>query len=71
MNDPIQYIHHLFVIKTRSPALIEAQKRYYEKNKGNQMKRNHERYRTDEEFRLKQIGYVRQSQLRKKNADGV
>jgi hypothetical protein len=66
MNDPIQYIHHLFIIKTRSPALIEAQKRYYEKNKGKQMKRNLERYRTDEEFRLKQIGYVRRCQAKNK-----
>jgi hypothetical protein len=71
MTDPIQYIHHLFVIKSRSPALIEAQKRYYEKVKEKKIKRILDRYNSDEEFRLKHIEAVRRCQIRKKNAERV
>lgn len=65
MSDPIQYIHYLFNVKTRSPALIEAQKRYYEKNKALKIKQIKERYNTDEEYRLRKIQYVRRSQNKK------
>lgn len=69
MSDPIQYIQYLFVIKTRSPALIEAQNRYYEKVKAKKIQRIQERYRTDEEFRLKHIEGVRRYQNKKANAE--
>lgn len=65
MTDAIQYIQYLFTVKTRTPAMIEAQKRYYEKVKALRIKQIKERYNTDEEYRLRKIEYVRRSQNKK------
>ena len=66
MSDPISSIQYLFVVKTRSPALIEAQKRYYEKTKQQRIQKYLDKYNTDEEFRHKHIQYVRKCQTKKK-----
>lgn len=63
MIETIEFIKFLF--KTRSPALIEAQKRYYEKNKQKQIKKILDRYKNDEEFRQKHIEGVRRCQAKK------
>ena len=33
MYEFVEFIRFLFVVRTRSPALIKAQKEYYQKNK--------------------------------------
>lgn len=71
MSDPIQYIHYLFNVKTRSPALIEAQKRYYENVKAKKFERFLERYNSDDVFRLKHIEAVRRYQNKKLIAERV
>lgn len=71
MTDAIQYIQYLFTVKTRTPAMIEAQKRYYEKVKAHKFERFLERYNTDEEFRLRHIQTVKRSQNKKLIAERV
>jgi hypothetical protein len=66
MSEVIQFIKFLFVERTRSPALIEAQKRYYEKTKQYRIKTILDRYKNDEEFRLKHIEGVRRCQAKNK-----
>ena len=60
-----------FLFHTRSPALIEAQKRYYEKTKQQRIKKILDRYKNDDEFRLKHIEGVRRWQSKKMSVDGA
>jgi hypothetical protein len=67
MTEAVEYVKFLF--KSRSQALIEAQKRYYEKTKTQRIQKILDRYKNDDEFRLKHIEGVRRCRAKKLNAD--
>jgi len=58
--ESIEYIKFLFVVRARSIALIEAQKRYYEANKAKLNEYNRKRYEANNDIKEKKKEYVRQ-----------
>jgi hypothetical protein len=58
--ESFEYIKFLFVVRARSIALIEAQKRYYEANKAKLNEYNRKRYEVNNDIKEKKKEYVRQ-----------
>lgn len=57
-SECIKFIRYLF--RTRSPALVEAQKKYYEANKTKLNDYNRKRYEANDTIKEKKKEYVRQ-----------